>query len=684
MKRIAGAATVGVLAVCVFWRTAFPTITWWDSSSYSLAAATFGISSSPGSLLLMLIGWPVAQLPIGTSPAYRLNLLAGVLAATAALVVYLTALRALRVDEQRGARLNMADNSLLRLGAAAGALAFAFGSTTWEYAVQFTPYILTAVFTAALLYTLLRWWEDADRPDSWKWLALLGLLLGLDFSVHRTNALLVPGAFVFILIRSPRAVIQPRAIFASVSALFVGLSLHLLLIPIARLTSSELNFGNPRDFTRFREYVSLPNSGGSFFVKLFPRNADIWDVQIRDFLSALGGNALHWNGNASFLGVLPAVAACIGVVAVWRRSRRFAIALLSLLLLQAAMTVLFFNIPDNYFRSLDRHYLPVWTTVGVFIACGLGSVAQRVTRLQYTRMPIAAAVTALLFAVPLAQLIENWQTHNASGRYFAHDYAMNALKALPPNAIHFTVGDNDTFPLMYLQQAEHVRPDVRIVNTSVMNYEDYPDQKRKLDPTFPVSILSAERKSLAAKPWVDTSITISFSGDNAHYGLPADTTVLSAATFSVKPMWTEKMLVGDITMLDIIRTNQWRRPITFAITATRAGMSWLEPYGRLEGMYWRIVPIRNPRGNVDALRRNLLSDYSYRGYADSAVIVDDVAARIGVLYYQPVLELTELELARGDTASCQRAVSVVSAAIPPTRLQMPAEMRVAAVPRCVR
>ena len=53
------------------------------------------------------------------------------------------------------------------MGAAAGALAFAFGSTTWEHAVMFTPYILTAVLTAALLYVLFLWWEEVDHPDSW-------------------------------------------------------------------------------------------------------------------------------------------------------------------------------------------------------------------------------------------------------------------------------------------------------------------------------------------------------------------------------------------------------------------------------------------------------------------------------------------------------------------------------------
>src|SRR6185437_2378306 len=91
----AAAIAVLVISAAVFWRTAYPTITWWDSSSYSLAAATLGVSSPPGSLLLMLLGWPVAQLA-GTAPAHALNLFAGLLAALTATLICIFAAGMLR------------------------------------------------------------------------------------------------------------------------------------------------------------------------------------------------------------------------------------------------------------------------------------------------------------------------------------------------------------------------------------------------------------------------------------------------------------------------------------------------------------------------------------------------------------------------------------------------------------
>src|SRR5438094_8681064 len=115
---------VGLSAV-VFWLTAYPTITWWGSSEYSLAAATLGINASPGSLLLTLLGWIVTRIPTGLSVVRELNLFAGVLAAITVAFVYVVALRVARTD---------GESTGTPLGAALGALVFAFSATLWEHA----------------------------------------------------------------------------------------------------------------------------------------------------------------------------------------------------------------------------------------------------------------------------------------------------------------------------------------------------------------------------------------------------------------------------------------------------------------------------------------------------------------------------------------------------------------------
>ena len=662
-----GLALVAAVAAGVFWRTAYPTITWWDSSSYSLAAATLGVNSPPGSLLLTLIGWPVARLSLGLSPAHALNVFAGLLAAVTTMLVYVAALSALRLAGA-DARANWG----AALGVAAGALTFGFSGTLWTYAIQFTPYVLSAVFTGLILWTMLRWWADADREDAWRWLVLLCFLFGVDFSVHRTNALLIPGAFLWILLRRPSTFRSRKAILGGACALTSGLALQLLVIPVAALTHSTLNFSDPSNLSRFWDYVTIKQLGGSFLLQLFPRKSPLWSVQTMDVLRVLGRDFLHTSGRAGVLGVLPAAAATWGIVALWRGNRRLAAALTGVLVLQLAFTVLYFNIPANFFRTFDRHYLPIGVTIGVLVACGLGAALEGfAARPRLARAGVAASIAL----VPATQLWNNWSTHDASRRYFARDFAANALLTLPPNAIYFTVGDNDTFPVMYLQSVEGVRPDVTIINLSVANIPRWPEQLRKHDPAFPLSLSPEQRAALAKRAWTDTLAVLHVRGSADQLGLPAGATVPDSIALRVRPAFSDYMLPSEIVLLDIVRTNGWRRPLTFAVTGGEGAMEWLKPYGRIEGLYSRVVPALNPPAAPRVLRSHMFELARYRGYADSSVTVDAVSRTMGLLSYQLLTVLLSADAAIGSLDACRSDRGVLLARLPFDRLTAPRDYR---------
>ena len=639
------AALVLVFSAAVFWRTAYPTITWWDSSSYSLGAATLGVESPPGSLFLTLLGWPVAHLPFGTSPAQRLNLFAGLLAAITAALVCVVALNLVRASGR-----STIITTAMAVGAGLGALTLAFGVTLWEHATKFTPYVLTTVFTGLILWTLIRWWEDADALGAWRWIALLGLLVGIDFSVHRTNALLVPGALAWILIRRPRTLIAPRAMLAGVGALAFALALQLLLIPIAAHSNSPLDFASPDNLSHLWDYVTLKQLGGSFLLDLMPRKSPFWSAQTMDLVRMLGANYFHWTGTAGVAGVLPALAAIAGLVVLWRRNGRLCAAWLALLVSQAALTVIYFNIPPNFFRPFDRHYLPVGVTVAVLIASGLGASLQWAwDAVRERRRPaIGAVAAALVLLVPAAQLVTNWRAKDASRRWFTADYATNSLRSLPPHAIYFTVGDNDTFPVMYMQSVEGVRPDVTIINLSVANIPDWPERLKRQDPSLPLSLSEAQRAAMTDRAWTDTSIVIPVSASDSQLGLAPGTPVPASISLSVHPNYGTKMLPAEVLLLDIVRTNHWRRPLAFAVTGTRNAMEWLAPYGRLDGTYFRVVPLRDPPPDTALLRRNVLQAARYRGYADPRVMVDDVSHTMASLYYEGLFGLLGAE--RGNVS----------------------------------
>jgi hypothetical protein len=668
--RAGGLVLVVAIAGIVYWRTAYPTITWWDSSQYSLAAVTLGITGPPGSLILTLLGWLVTRLPLGASPAHVLSLLAGALAAWSAGLVYLIALRLLRCAGESGNFRNGAAGGAI-LGAVLGGLTFAAAETFWEHAVQFTPYVLTTVFTGMILWTMLRWWEEAERDDAWHRLAVLGLLFGLDFSVHRTNLLLLPGLFVWIVLRHPRTLRSARAWIGGTAGMVAGLAFALLIIPLSA-SGPLLNMGNPSGWARFYDYVSLAQLGGGWLVHFFPRNAPFWSAQVMDLIRAFGANFLWRGGRVGVLGVLPALFGLLGIVLLWLRNRRLALALVLVLFVQAALTVLYFNIPAHFFRPLTRHYLPIFVTFAVCIAHGLGALLRAVWIWGGSRRRgwlVAAPAGVMLALVPTAQLVHNWTAVDGSDHWFTEDYASNALRGLPPHAILFTNGDNDTFPLWYVQAVEGVRPDVQVVNLPLTNAAWYVDQIAERDPSFPLSLTPEERHDLGMRAWADTTIAMPVSGTPDQLGLPRDTPIPNAIVLHAAPTVAGRYVrPQDLLVLRILEDNAWRRPLCFAVSVSPDNLAWLASYRRLDGLFWRIVPVADPAADVRMLRANLTETYAFRGYADPRVRLDDVSRLMGSMYYFAFMTMAEAEVDHGDAARCHETRERMRAVLPPARL----------------
>jgi len=390
------------------------------------------------------------------------------------------------------------------------------------------------------------------------------------------------------------------------------------------------------------------------------------------------------SGPWGILGTLPGLLGIVGWLALWRRERRLAVAFGVVLTLHAVMTVAYFNIPAHFFRTFDRHYLPVFVTWAVLVCCGAGVVADRLRRAtaQGGRRVVRWSPVVLVLA-PLSQLGANWRAEDASHRTFTEDFAANLLGGLPPNAILFTWGDNDTFPLMYLQTVEHVRPDVRIVNLSLLNTLWYVDEVTRADPSFPLP--RGWKHPGGIREWRDTTVVIPVASETAQLGLPAGTALPRSVAVRVGPTVMGKyVLPQDLVLLQILETNQWRRPLCFSATSTTPGLPGLAPYARMDGIFWRVVPIANPPVDRETLRSNLLRTYVYRGYADPGLPLDDVSRGLGLNYYAPLVTLLQAESAAGEGDQCRRTSEAMLRALPLTRLQPDTGLRAEIVAACTR
>ncbi len=670
-----------VAALVVYVLTAYPTITWWDSGNYSCAAIVLGITPPPGSLLLVILGWLALQLPSGLEAAYTLNILA---AAIGALTVgFMTAL-AVRVWPSPNSAVTNAPPRItggFAIGALIGVLAYAFAVSVWRHAVKFNPYILSTLFTVLILWVLVRWWDEAGEADDWSWFVLIGVLLGLDFSVHRTNLLLVPGIVVWVAIRRLRSVFTLRAWAGGVLGFIVGLSFHLLHLPIAA-HDPFINMGDPSSLSRLYDYVSLKQYGGSFLMNVWERNSALFSSQVLDVVRTLSDNLFWTAGKLRILGLLSGALAIVGWMALLRRRTRMAIALTLVWILTGVGTVGYFNIPEGFFRPFDRHYLPLMVPLGILMGIGSGAILNSVWKLRRSFSRHLAALVFLLLA-PAGQLFRNWTGLDGSEQYFAYDFAHNALSGLPENAILFANGDNDTWPTLYVQLADSYRTDVHLLNLSLFNTSWYLKQRPQVDPDYPVPYTDSIIATLQTRQWNDTTVIIPPPSGVAVNNADDGSLPRWGIRFHCPPILADKYArTQDIALLDLLKKNRWQRPVCFYATVYSQNRLWVDDHIRQDGLHYTVVPATEPEPIDSILAHNVIGMYEYRGYNDHSIPLNDVSRHMGRNYYPLFLQLCQQRQERGDLDSCRAAKQFMLEQLPLERLDPPEPLRDAALRMC--
>jgi hypothetical protein len=652
------AVAAAVTAFTVYAATAARTITWWDGSSYPLAACTWGILPPPGSLLLTLLGGVAAHLP-GVQPvAFRLNLVAGLIAATTAgLVTWLGIRLVTPKDGRPGARETAA-------GAIAG-LTFAFGVTPWTYAVQFTPYALSGCFTALILVTAFVWWDRSAGSDALGWLFLLFLLFGLDVSAHRTNLLLLPGAMMWVALRRPRPWTRLGPWWAAGAGVALGLSFHLLLIPLAA-RDPVFNMEDPRTLGRLWSYVSLKEWGGGFLVDLFPRRAAFWRFQLMDYVRSLGANLSLAGPRTTRL--LPMLLMLLGMGVALRFAPRRSVGLLGFFLSGSLGAVIYFNLPHGYFRPIDRHYLPSFVVVAPFLAAGARAILDAAAR---PRGPAGVVVTSAclvgLALVPFGAWARNAKGRDLSRIRFAETFSRDVLEPLPERTILLTNGDNDTVPLWYLQHVEGVRRDVTVINLPLANTVWFVDQLARRNPDLAELAKTEDPGKPPSDAVADSGSTIGIPIDPpARRGLPS--TFAAPETLHVRVTSAEpggSLYPQDWIVAKLLQINRWRRPVYLAITVDPSNVPWLRPYARLDGMAFRLVPTTDPSvWDVDHLRRQLTERTSYAGIADSTIAMDSDSQAMCRNYFSALFQLGAAQLGHGDPRGCLETLDFIDAHVP--------------------
>jgi uncharacterized membrane protein len=442
-------------------------VSWWDCGEFIATGYGLQVGHPPGAPFYQLVTHCFMLLSFGNPlwVAPLSNFVSVLCGAFTVLLLYKTI-------KMLGAK---------SLGAMVGALCYLFCDTAWFSAVESEVYSMAMLFCSLTVWLMLKW----ERNGNPRLLLLIGLLLGLGVCVHLMTLLVAP-FLLWIYARKLRKDSQfsippplPPLLFAALFFL-LGLTPY-AIIPIRAATNPPINEGHPATLEEFRAYFNRDQYEKA---PLYPRmwrekdsaNWEDWTPTTDGFI----GNVCYWftyqfgymycryimynfigrenmRWNLIVVSVLPFL---LGIWGMWRHRRRQRgdfHAVLMLFLFGGIILNLYLNHPCYEPRERDYAYVLSFYAFAIWIGIGAASITHRRWRW-------------LLLLAPLTLAVGNWSDHDRHNCHSVHDIALNHLQCCDQGALLVTLGDNDTFPLWYLQYVENQRPDIDVVNINLNGY----------------------------------------------------------------------------------------------------------------------------------------------------------------------------------------------------------------------
>lgn len=364
--------------------------------------------------------------------------------------------------------------------------------------------------------------------------------------------------------------------------------------------------------------------------------------------------------------LIPLLIGILGMTQHFYKDNKRALSLLVLFFMTGLAIIIYLNQEDPQPRERDYSYVGSFFAFSVWIGIGAAAIFERLYRyVRFRSVPASSGLFAALFLImPINMLIKNYHEHDRTGNYVAWDYSYNILQTLEPNAIVFTNGDNDTFPLWFLQEVEGVRKDVRVVNLSLLNTHWYIKQLKNQEPRVPINMSDEQIDHLYITQWPipgrPTTVEISVP-ENVGKGI-------KKITFDVKPTLKARGIQGlriqDIMVLHIIQANNWRKPIYFAVTVSPENKLGMDEYLRMDGLAFKIVPQKGVRIVPEILRTNLLRKYKYRNLNDKDVFFNDNIRKLIQNYRSGFLQLAYYYYSQNNSENLAAILDSMQVAIP--------------------
>ena len=424
--------------------------------------------------------------------------------------------------------------------------------------------------------------------------------------------------------------------------------------PVKRVTRKDgMMFGKP-DFSKWKtDGKSRFNSAefaylwdyqiNKMYIRYFLWNfmGRVSDVQDASAMSPLTNASVveqtnYKNGYSSHFPInyyaLPLLLGLIGLVFHFVRDRNMAWVYLVLFLMTGVLAAIQQNQQNPQPRERDYFYVSSFMVFAMWV--GLGAFVL-MERLKNNAAAVGGTLAGLIMLVPVNMATKNWFTHSRAGNYLAFDYAYNILQSVEKDAILFTNGDNDTFPVWYLQDVAGIRRDVRVVNLSLGQTTWYIEQLKNREPWGAKKLpLSFDDSQLLVDEEDAGALSYDF-GPAQVVTVPVSKSVLSKWTTDQSIIdrgqftWTftgsprgrgedgkDSYFYGVQHKLvaDIIKQTKFERPVYFSTSmGVEPGYAdehcGLQDYMRLEGLAFRVCPVAQVSAVGYGVDDNLMRKY---------------------------------------------------------------------------
>ncbi|MCX6120230.1 MAG: DUF2723 domain-containing protein [Ignavibacteriales bacterium] len=440
---------LSVISFCVYLTTMCRSVGFTDSGELATVICTLGIAHPTGYPLFTLLGKCWVMLPISLEEILRLNIFSALLTAVAVGVFFKTILairRAMMVFPSKNRKRKEANERRFFLASIIASFVLGFSATFWSQSTAVEVYALHLVLVLLTLWIFVVGLEEqlADLHSISRKMILFAFILGLSFSNHMTTILLAPG-FLWLYFRTFEFGRKSFLRILKIAPFFVlGLSVYLYL-PIRSSGYPFLDWGHPATLERFFWHVS----GKQFRVWMFSG----WDVAQKQL------NYYVSNFTSEFhFSILVCIIA--GLLTLSKQSHR----LLIFLALLFGTTIIYAVNYDIF--DIDSYFLLSYFVIGFIVAYGINFILEWI---ENSKSLVKIIIAILFYALPVIQIVHNWGRVNETENKIPQQFVEKAFSDFEPNAIVLaTQWDYFISPSLYYQLVRHVRPDVTVVDKSLL------------------------------------------------------------------------------------------------------------------------------------------------------------------------------------------------------------------------